>query len=1015
MVDKSTVAPVAHHRIIFRDELAHWRWDARFGGTSKALARAIEPGNPLEVEIIAPSRQLVSIDLLCATYLRRITSSLFAELFDNNGNALACRTITGLDISDNAYHPFILCEDLALEPGAKCRLVVSSIDGSPDNCIGVWAHACSASDWDYGRSFVSFDRARTFVYGANAISPVKPKVFVVLPSPSVSGAPIAELADGLDGVALTVIDPQSVLSQRDLFSADLVIFAGVTGRQDFCGPNFDELCFELHRRGVVTLFYQIGGLPILPEVRYEGRHRVENRDLEQARRRCHYSLIDDGQPRLLRSTDFHESLLGNRRFDVALVRSAIENVRAARLPHVAVVTVLRDNSALIETFLDHVLRQSYVGRVTVVAIDEGRKGDCGARVQRFATTARRLAGDAFDVVLVRNAKNLGNCASFNAGVEAVNADLYVVIDSDCLMNRNFIGAHVFEHWFPDVDAVIGPADIETGIRSGTELLRSLERNPSAIEAENEPQDKVQSDGFVNVTARNFSFKRRALERGLLFDAEFAQAQAKEPGAGWTGVELGYRFYAAGAVIRSTDQAFSVHCSNHRSNARPRETQESIRGFWRLFKKHPDLALAARRWATDAYGRIIDRADADRTNADERDRLNLLFGEERRVLEPLLAGFQRGARRLRILTYRWHAPHQYELYKLPHDFTLATGLGNGFSDAWEYNQRPLRRNARMIPISQVDPRDYDLAILHFDENVLAARLGNGVIPPQWGLAFRYFLANFPDLPKAAICHGTVPFEGQYGVDPEPKRAFRLHEAERQRLVATLALAGVHVICNSHQALAEWGFADARVIWHGFDPQEFPECTRQRDILALTPDVHRPHYRGAWEQQTVVSLLTAGQRVETSTHAGGAIEDRNTNPFAVRHFRSYVDRIREFSVYLNTTLRSPMPRARGEAMMTGVIPVCLRNHDVDRFIENGVDGFYADTPEELAAFLNDLFHDRGRIVGMSQAARHKAMDVFNCDRYLAAWTRVLCELLDRGRPAPTADVSANLNAYLHAEGP
>ena len=68
---------------------------------------------------------------------------------------------------------------------------------------------------------------------------------------------------------------------------------------------------------------------------------------------------------------------------------------------------------------------------------------------------------------------------------------------------------------------------------------------------------------------------------------------------------------------------------------------------------------------------------------------------------------------------------------------------------------------MLPISQIDPRDYDVAILHFDENVFAARLGNGVIPPQWGLPFRHFLENFPNLPKAAICHGTAPFEGQYG--------------------------------------------------------------------------------------------------------------------------------------------------------------------------------------------------------------------------------------------------------------
>ena len=989
---KSNPAPIAHHRIAFRDELAHWRWDARFmENTGPATVWAIDPGHPLEVEIIAPYGRVISIDLLCATYARRIGSSLFAELFDRDGNAVACRTIAGLDIADNTYHPFILGEDLALEPGAKHRLVVSSIDGGLDDWIGVYVRACAVGAWDYSHHFVAFGGKRTFLYGANTTTPVEPKVFVVLPSSPAFGALLTRLAERLDAIALTVIDPQSVLGQRDLFSSDLVIFAGVTEREDFCGPSFDELSFELHRRGVVTQFYQVGGLPSLPGVRYEGRHRAEKRDLEQTRRRCHYALIDDGQPRLLRSTDLHEIPLRDRRLNVAAVRSMIEEVRAARLPHVAIVTVLGRRTDVIETFLGHVLRQSYPGRITVVVVVDYGTDDGCERVEHFATTVRRLGVDNVDVVLFRNAETLGNCASFNAGLAVVEADLCMILDCDCLMNRDFVSAHVFEHWFPDVDAVIGLSDIESGNRGAAELLRALERDPSAIAVANEPRDTVQSDGFVNVTTRNFSFKRRSLKRNPLFDSEFAHSNARNPGVGWEDVEIGYRFYAAGAVIRSTDQAFSVVCSRDPSITGPREAPGSMRDFGLLFQKHPDLALAARRWATDAYGRIVDWANANGVRDGEpRDQLDRLFGKERRILEPLFASYRRSARRLRILTYRWHVPHQYELYKLPHDFTLATGLGSGMADVWHYDQRPLRPNARMVPISQIDPHDYDAAILHFDENVFVARLGNNVIPPNWGLPFRHFLENFPNLPKVAICHGTAPFEGQYGLDRKRKHVFRLHDAERQELVGALAEAGVRVVCNSHEALGEWGFVDARVIWHGFDPQEFPECTRQRDILALAPDMSRPHYRGAWEHQRVVDLLRAGLRVENSEHLGGSIEMRNTNPFAVRHFRSYIDRIRQFSVYLNTTLRSPMPRARGEAMMTGVIPVCLRNHDVDRFVENGVDGFYADTPEELAAFLNDLFRDRCRILEMSLAARRKAMDVFNNDRYLAAWINLLSEV-------------------------
>jgi len=86
---------------------------------------------------------------------------------------------------------------------------------------------------------------------------------------------------------------------------------------------------------------------------------------------------------------------------------------------------------------------------------------------------------------------------------------------------------------------------------------------------------------------------------------------------------------------------------------------------------------------------------------------------------------------------------------------------------------------------------------------------------------------------------------------------------------------------------------------------------------------------------------------------------------------------------------MPRSRAEAMMTGVIPVTLANHDVHRFMENGVDGFYAQKPRDLADFINDLLKDKGRVRQMSQAARRKALDVFNHDRYLTDWSMLMRE--------------------------
>jgi glycosyltransferase involved in cell wall biosynthesis len=106
------------------------------------------------------------------------------------------------------------------------------------------------------------------------------------------------------------------------------------------------------------------------------------------------------------------------------------------------------------------------------------------------------------------------------------------------------------------------------------------------------------------------------------------------------------------------------------------------------------------------------------------------------------------------------------------------------------------------------------------------------------------------------------------------------------------------------------------------------------------------------------------------------------------------IGEFAVYLNPTVHAPMPAARAEAMMTGAVPVSLRNHDVDMFIQNGVNGFYGDSAEELAAHVVWLMrHDQQR-EAISRNARLTAMDLFNIDRHLAAWSELIADLTGSG---------------------
>lgn len=349
----------------------------------------------------------------------------------------------------------------------------------------------------------------------------------------------------------------------------------------------------------------------------------------------------------------------------------------------------------------------------------------------------------------------------------------------------------------------------------------------------------------------------------------------------------------------------------------------------------------------------------------------------------------GAPRLRVLTYRWHVSHQYELWKLPIDVTMVTGTGHAMSDHWDYGQRPLPGNAQFRPIESIDPRDYDLAILHFDENVLAPQNTNGVIGPEWGAAFKLFREQL-DLPKVAICHGTPQFYGQYDIDYSGADLLQPIEAERKRLVDYVG--DMHVVCNSYQAQAEWQFRRSSVIWHGFDPAEFPPATYERGILSpLGPLVlSRPHYRGYFLYQQVFD----GHQEELRPDALRVPEPDSSetgNEYAREKFRLYVDQLRRYSVYFNPTIRSPMPRARGEPMMCGVVTVSARNHDVDRFIENGVDGFYADNAGELRSQLRFLMQDPQAVRRIGAAGREKAIKVFHIERYRAHWRRLIADVV------------------------
>lgn len=954
-------------------------------GSPVVLSKEVVWVQLLGTEPLAISR----VSLFFGTFQRKNTCQVEIRLYSESDDLLYSEAIVADTLEDNAFYVLKLPADFTYQ--GRFYLSVASPDASPGNCVALWTQQ------EFGceglREIPRLSRVVSDITPANGQGTCHPGIGLV----------VKLMCHRLGHV----VRSYRRIDQNTVMRADLPTkVVGLVG----CSAGDKQVLLSFNDQTPLRLH----------EVKADGLNQLSqcqsllitsNYEIDQGRMLARYArrrkiplivvaLEDSPIPSRLQKEwpSFADGLIAREPQLVARIPQAsllngllpaVNSIRVSYVtrmqPKVSIVALISRSSANLKWVIESYFNQTYRGEVEVVYVNDCFGGDADAVVEaEFARNSARPHAPRLTYLILSNERNLGNCASRNRGVSAASGDIVVIIDADCMLNRQFIAAHVDAHAYLDCEVVIGPHNIETHGAPPLEKLTELECTPLAPLEESELQDPLFLDGFLNCITRNFSIKRSAIVEDL-FDLNFSYSLAPVSGFGWEDVEMGYRLYKRGLGIKFTEDAYSVHISHGSSSPESERLRKSIRSFRKLFLKHPELRDVARRWAV----RTLESLDGCSVKVDPTQDINEDLAALRRLFSDAPRAFtlaEPRRRKLRILTYRWHVPHQYELYKSGHDFFLVRGTGSSMCDQWEYGQRPLPANANFINIEDVRESDFDLALLHFDENVLNHENTNGQIGLEWGAAFRYFVEQV-NLPKVAICHGTPQFYGQYTPGYDKPDLMTVIEPARAALVDYVK--DIEIVCNSHQAQREWGFHKSRVIWHGFDPSEFLPATYSKGILSpLGPLVKsRPHYRGFYLYQQVFSPEFPEIFLPETLSVPDPDIDYVENVFAITKYKNYIDQIRQYSVYFNPTLRSPMPRARCEPMMCGVVTVNANNHDVDMFIKNGANGFYSNDPDELREQLLYLMRNPEATRKMGAEARKTAIDVFNHDRYLADWAALL----------------------------
>ena len=176
-------------------------------------------------------------------------------------------------------------------------------------------------------------------------------------------------------------------------------------------------------------------------------------------------------------------------------------------------------------------------------------------------------------------------------------------------------------------------------------------------------------------------------------------------------------------------------------------------------------------------------------------------------------------------------------------------------------------------------------------------------------------------------------------------------------------------------------------HGFDPLEFDFLNLNRNKRVLSAAAlfeQRRKVLGFEEWRWVANELGV---CDLLGHGNEGIKECVGSFSLKRLVKTY----NQYSLFLNTTTRSAMPRARGEALMCGTPLVTTKNFGIESYLTHRKDCFFADTKEDMLKFCKKLLASEAMREDIGLRGREVAIKFFHTNDYLARWREVFQEVL------------------------
>lgn len=313
------------------------------------------------------------------------------------------------------------------------------------------------------------------------------------------------------------------------------------------------------------------------------------------------------------------------------------------------------------------------------------------------------------------------------------------------------------------------------------------------------------------------------------------------------------------------------------------------------------------------------------------------------------------KKFKILTCPTHEGYQSNLGRLDHEFYLVSGKG---IKTWDYHTRPLPQNHFF----------YDLDINNLRTDT------------QWDLILsQERFGQFPALINLSQQLG-IPLIHLEHTEPVPAWPKKY----REQLFAMRG--NSHVFITDYNKKSWEGRPEDYVIPHGLDTDLFSNWTGTNvtGLSVVNAFPERDLFCGwnLWKE------ITGEIQVDLVGHNPGLSESAAGPEALAQEYRSH-------RFFLNTSQLSPVPLSLLEAMAAGCPVVTTAKQQIPEIVQNGVNGFISNDPEELKKYCKMLVEDYDLAKSIGAAGRKTILEKFSMDQFVSNWNKVFIETYERAR--------------------